>query len=191
MKKFRVISWILHFLLFSFILEDDGLGGDEYLDRELEDFEEESESEKSEEEAKEDTKKQPPDKKEENTTLGDEDKKTLEELKEYADKQRQKEELREYEEELKAKHGQDFSMKKIVDFCTKLNEKNPGSGDAVFNRAGIEALWLAHFAKKGSDNEFDGSGRGAPALTNEQLIEKINSGEASDEEAYKIYAQYA
>ena len=175
------------FAFFSFLMamcimravDDEGAGGgDDILDKDLDD---DAEGDKKDTDKKPDGDKAPdakPPAKDENASL-------LEEI-------RQERALNSIAKEKKAQYGDGFDIDKIVGKLKEMEAKEVGSGSKLFNKAGIELMHLKHFANPNSDNEFDGSsGRGGKALSTDELVSKLNKGEASDEERKAFYAQYA
>ena len=86
----------------------------------------------------------------------------------------------------------DFDMQKVTDKILEMDEKNPGTGDALLTPVGIENVYLKFFHGKAQvqvDDEFDiarGTGGGVSV---KELIGKINKGEASDSEKQTLYAR--
>lgn len=107
------------------------------------------------------------------------------------DEIRQERALNEITKDLKAEHG-DFDMEKVIAKLKEMEKTNPGSGNKLFNKAGIELVHLKYFSNTESEGEFDGNGgRGTKAPTKDELIAKINKGEASDDERQAFYAEFA
>nr|DAR91253.1 MAG TPA: hypothetical protein [Caudoviricetes sp.] len=86
----------------------------------------------------------------------------------------------------------DFDMQKVTDKILEMDEKNPGTGDALLTPVGIENVYLKFFHGKAQvqvDDEFDiarGTGGGVSV---KELIGKINKGEANDSEKQALYAR--
>lgn len=181
MKKHWGIFAFFGFLLSLCMMravDDDGAGGndDDLLDKDLDDDASKDADKKGDENKKDDAK--PP-------SISDDDKALLEEV-------RQERALNQITKEMKAQYGDGFDMDAIKAKLKEMEDKTPGSGQALFNRQGIELMHLKHFANKGSDDEFDASGgRGSKNLSTDELVLKINKGEASDEERKALYAKYA
>ena len=117
-------------------------------------------------------------------TKPDPDKMLLDEI-------RQERALNEITKDLKKEHG-DFDMEKVISKLKEMEKENPGSGNKLFNKAGIELVHLKYFANQEAEGEFDGKGgRGTKAPTKQDLIAKINKGEASDDERQSFFAEYA
>lgn len=175
---FTFFSFLLS-MCFLCIVDDDGAGGDDPdLDTDLDDDDKE-EDKKGAQEKKPDAK--PPSK----DDAPDPDKMLLEEI-------RQERVLNSITKEMKVQYGDGFDMGKVVDKLKEMEAKEPGSGNKLFNKAGIELMHLKHFNHYGSDNEFDGtSGRGGKPISTDELIGKINKGEASDDERKAFFAKYA
>lgn len=175
---FAFFSFLFSFLMMN-IVEDDGAGGgdDDVFDKDLDD-------EGGDDKASDD-KKAPASEDKKTPSISDEDKTLLEELK-------QERALNDITKEMKAQYGDSFDMDAIKAKLQEMEKEKPGSGQALFNKVGIENTFLKHFANKGSDDEFDaGGGRGSKSLSTDELIGKINSGEASDSERAAFYAKYA
>lgn len=175
---FTFFSFLFSFLMTN-IVDDDGAGGgdDDILDKDLEDDKGEEKKDAGEKDPK------PNEKKVEG--IGDEDKALLDELK-------QERALNQITKEMKAQYGDSFDMDAITAKLNEMEKEKPGSGQALFNKVGIENTFLKHFANKGSDDEFDGNGgRGPKQLSTDELIGKINSGEASETERQAFFAKYA
>lgn len=179
------------FALFSFLMgmcfmravDDDGAGGGEGSDIFDEDLDDTASSGVAGEKKEGDGTKaetKPPAKE----AAPDPDKMLLEEI-------RQERALNDITKELKAEHG-DFEMDKVIAKLKEMEKEKPGSGNKLFNKAGIELVHLKYFANAESDGEFDGKGgRGSKAPSKDELISKINKGEASDDERQAFYAQFA
>lgn len=178
MKRLGMFSFFsfLFALCFLKVVDDDGAGGaDDLLDKDLDD-DAGDEGKKADEEKKVDAK--PP-------AIDEKDKAFLEELK-------QEKALSAIEKEMKAQYGDSFDMAAITSKLQEMEKEKPGSGQALFDRKGIELVHLKHFANKDKGGEFDGSsGRGTRALNADELIDKINKNEASDEERTAFFIKYA
>ncbi|WP_103640301.1 hypothetical protein [Campylobacter concisus] len=112
---------------------------------------------------------------------------------EYADFQRMRQaaQLSQMETDFRKSYP-DFDMQKVTDKILEMDEKNPGTGDALLTPVGIENVYLKFFHGKTQaqvDDEFDiarGTGGGVSV---KELIGKINKGEASDSEKQALYAR--
>ena len=112
---------------------------------------------------------------------------------EYADFQRMRQaaQLSQMETDFRKSYP-DFDMQKVTDKILEMDEKNPGTGDALLTPVGIENVYLKFFHGKAQtqvDDEFDiarGTGGGVSV---KELIGKINKGEASDSEKQTLYAR--
>ena len=106
------------------------------------------------------------------------------------DEIRQERALNEITKDLKAEHV-DFDMEKVIAKLKEMEKENPGSGNKLFNKAGIELIYLKYFTNQKAEGEFDGKGgRGTKAPTEDELVEKINKGEASDKERNALFLQF-
>lgn len=113
---------------------------------------------------------------------------------EYADFQRMRQaaQLSQMETDFRRSYP-DFDMKKVTDKILEIDEKNPGSGDALLNAVGLENVYLKFFhgkAQEQTEDEFDiarGTGGGVSV---KELIGKINKGEASDSEKQAFYSRF-
>ena len=112
---------------------------------------------------------------------------------EYADFQRMRQaaQLSQMETDFRKSYP-DFDMQKVTDKILEMDEKNPGTGDALLTPVGIENVYLKFFHGKAQvqvDDEFDiARGTGGGVIVKE-LIGKINKGEASDSEKQTLYAR--
>ena len=112
---------------------------------------------------------------------------------EYADFQRMRQaaQLSQMETDFRKSYP-DFDMQKVTDKILEMDEKNPGTGDALLTPVGIENVYLKFFHGKAQaqvDDEFDiarGTGGGVSV---KELIGKINKGEANDSEKQALYAR--
>lgn len=102
----------------------------------------------------------------------------------------QQEALRELESNFKKKHP-DFDMAKITQKILDMDEKDPGVAQMYFNEIGIENIYLNHFKGKSveTDDEFDVSRGINGGVSQDELISKINSGEASYEDTLSLFAK--
>ena len=179
MKRLGMFSFFSFLLSLCFLkaVDDDGAGGDDdgLLDKDLDD-DAGDESKKVEESKKAEEK--PP-------AIDEKDKELLDEL-------RQEKALSLITKEMKAQYGDDFDMDAIKSKLQAMEKESPGSGQALFDKKGIELTYLKHFANKSKDGEFDAnSGRGTKQLDTDELIDKINKNEASDEERMALFVKYA
>ncbi len=166
------------FMFFRVVEEESGGGGSDDLD---DDLDTDLDDDKDEDEGGDtDTSKDKPP----GETFSEEDKNTLEEF-------RQEKALGSITKDMKAEYGDDFDMDKIVEHLKEMDKKDPGSGQALFNKTGIENIFLKNFQGQSDDGEFGSRGRGSVAPTQEELIGKINKGEASDNEKTAFYSKYA
>lgn len=95
-----------------------------------------------------------------------------------------------FEKEFKKEYP-DFDMGKVVEKLKEMDKENPGSGSDLFNKKGIELVHLKYFNDAG-DGEMDGNaGRGTKNPSTDELIGKINRGEATDSEREAFFAKYA
>lgn len=171
--------WVMLLMMFGLgIVSHEGAGGDDdLLDTDLDTLDEGEGDTPPPPVKDEEEKKEPP------SAVSEEDKALLEQL-------RQERALGDIEKEMRAEYGEGFKMSDIVAHLKELEAKEPGKGNALFNRTGIENVYLKHFARK-SGPEFDGAGRGGAPLSGDELIAKINNGEASDKERHAFYSKYA
>ena len=182
MRRLGIFAFFAFLMSMCFLKIDDGegAGGDgDIFDEELDDT--------TPPPAKDDKKggddKKPDDKPPAKETKPDPDKMLLEEI-------RQERALNEITKDLKKEHG-DFDMEKVIAKLKEMEKENPGSGNKLFNKAGIELVHLKYFANQEAEGEFDGNGgRGAKAPTDDELIDKINSGKASIADELAFYKQY-
>lgn len=185
MKRFGIFAFFTFLMSMCFmkVADDDGAGGGDgdIFDEELDDDKTPpAKDEKKEGDGKKEETKPPA----KETITPDPDKMLLEEI-------RQERALNEITKELKAEHG-DFDMDKVIAKLKEMEKANPGSGNKLFNKNGIELVHLKYFAGGENEGEFDGSsGRGGKAPTKEEIISKINKGEATDDERQAFYAQFA
>lgn len=182
MKRLGMFSWFFFLMSMCFLKIDDGEGaGGDIFDEDLDDG---GETAPAKDEKKGGDEKKPDDKPPAKETKPDPDKMLLEEI-------RQERALNEITKDLKAEHA-DFDMDKVIAKLQEMEKANPGSGNKLFNKAGIELVHLKHFANQEAEGEFDGSsGRSIKAPSTDELIDKINKGEASDKEEAAFYARYA
>lgn len=183
MKRFGIFAFFAFLMSMCFmkVVDDDGAGGADIFDEELDDG---GETPPAEDEKKEGDGKAAEAKPPAKEITPDPDKMLLEEI-------RQERALNEITKELKAEHG-DFDMDKVIAKLKEMEKANPGSGNKLFNKNGIELVHLKYFAGGENEGEFDGSsGRGGKAPTSDELIAKINKGEASDKERLALFAKYA
>lgn len=181
MKRLGMFAWFFFLMSMCLLRIDDGEGaggGDgDIFDEDLDDISPKDEGKKEGDGEKD--KAKPPAKE----TTPDPDKMLLEEI-------RQERALGDITKSLKAEHD-GFDMEKVIAKLKEMEKEKPGSGNSLFNKAGIELIHLKHFANQESDGEFDASGgRGSKAPTSDELIEKINSGKATPEEEFSFYKQY-
>jgi len=107
---------------------------------------------------------------------------------EYADFQRMRQaaQLSQMETDFRKSYP-DFDMKKITDKILEIDEKNPGSGDALLTPVGLENVYLKFFhgkAQEQMEDEFDiarGTGGG---VDRSEMMRRINKGEISQSEKY-------
>ncbi|ALV24937.1 hypothetical protein CIG2463D_1369 [Campylobacter iguaniorum] len=85
----------------------------------------------------------------------------------------------------------DFDENKVFDKILELEAKQQGAGAAYYNRVGMEALWLKHFARNdgNSDNKMDNSRSDGANFDFKEIGKKINSGEASITDMRDFYTQ--
>ena len=104
---------------------------------------------------------------------------------EYADFQRMRQaaQLSQMETDFRKSYP-DFDMQKITDKILEMDEKNPGIGDALLTPVGIENVYLKFFHGKA---QAQGTGGG---VSIQELIGKINKGEASDSEKQAFYSRF-
>lgn len=185
MKRLGIFSFcslLLSMCLFHIVGDEGGGGEGDIFDDELDDQIPSSPTEandKKEGDGKKAETKPPA--KDEATEA---DKTLLEEI-------RQERALNEITKDLKAQYG-DFNMDKVIAKLKEMEKENPGSGNKLFNKAGIELVHLKHFADVETEGDFDSKGgRGSKAPTKQDLISKINKGEASDDERQSFFAEYA
>lgn len=179
MKRLGMFSFFSFLLSLCFLkaIDDDGAGGgdEDILDKDLDD-DVGGEPKKADEGKKEEEK--PP-------AIDENDKALLEEI-------RQEKALAQISKDMKAQYGDSFDMDAIKSKLQAMEKENPGSGQALFDKKGIELTYLKHFANKSKDGEFDAnSGRGSKQLSSDELIDKINKNEASDAERAALFAKYA
>lgn len=179
MKRLGMFSFFSFLLSLCFLkaIDDDGAGGDDdgLLDKDLDD--DLGDAAKKADEGKKEEEKPP--------AIDEKDKALLEEI-------RQEKALSQITKEMKAQYGDDFDMDAIKSKLQAMEKESPGSGQALFDKKGIELTYLKHFANKSKDGEFDAnSGRGTKQLNADELIEKINKNEASDAERAALFAKYA
>ena len=107
---------------------------------------------------------------------------------EYADFQRMRQaaQLSQVETDFRKSYP-DFDMQKVMDKILEMDEKNPGTGDALLTPVGIENVYLKFFHGKAQaqvDDEFDiarGTGGG---VDRSEMMKRINKGEISQSEKY-------
>ena len=107
---------------------------------------------------------------------------------EYADFQRMRQaaQLSQMETDFRKSYP-DFDMQKVTDKILEMDEKNPGTGDALLTTVGIENVYLKFFHGKAQaqvDDEFDiarGTGGG---VDRSEMMKRINKGEISQSEKY-------
>lgn len=186
MKRLGIFAFFAFLMSMCFMkaVDDDGAGGgdDDIFDKDLDDegaTPPVQDGDKKDGDGKKEETKSPA---KENTP--DPDKMLLDEI-------RQERALNEITKDLKKEHG-DFDMEKVIEKLKEMEKENPGSGNKLFNKAGIELVHLKYFANQEAEGEFDGKGgRGTKAPTKQDLIAKINKGEASDDERQSFFAAYA
>ena len=166
------------FMFFRVVEDESGGGGGDDLDDDLDTDLDDDKGEDKDDESGE-SKDKPP-----GEALSEEDKNTLEEF-------RQEKALGLITKSMKVEYGDDFDMGKIVEHLKEMDKKDPGSGQALFNATGIENIFLKNFQGQSNNGEFGSRGRGSVAPTQEELIGKINKGEASDNEKTAFYSKYA
>jgi len=184
---------LLWSMLFSFVIDpdDDGSGDDSWLDEELDGGgAKDTPPAKADDKDEKDDKNLPP-KKEPEIKKPETNKELEERLAKIEEREaaaRQREDLLALESELKAKYP-NFEMKKAVDYLKELNKKEPGSGDALFTRKGIEILWKSEFVN--SDGVFDDTRGSGVGLSEDELSKRVASGQASLEEERKLFGRFA
>ncbi len=183
MKRLGMFTWFFFLMSMCFLKIDDGEGAggsDDIFDEELDDNTPLADDGKKKDGdgKKEETK--PPAKE----TTPDPDKMLLDEI-------RQERVLNQIIKEFTKEYGDGFNMDQVIAKLEEMEKENPGSGNKLFNKAGIELVHLKYFANQEAEGEFDGSsGRSKKAPSENELIEKINKGEASDKERTALFAQF-
>lgn len=108
---------------------------------------------------------------------------------EYEDfaRMRQERTLNEMEREFQMEYP-DFKMSDVLGHIKEVQKENPALAERLFTPVGIENIYLKHFkGKKSADDEFD-TGRAISGSANsDEMISKINRGEASDSEKLNFY----
>lgn len=187
MRRLGIFAFFAFLMSMCFLKIDDGDGGGgdggdgDIFDEELDDTTPPppKDGDKKDGDGQKEEKKPPA-----KDTKPDPDKMLLEEI-------RQERALNEITKDLKKEYG-DFDMEKVISKLKEMEKENPGSGNKLFNKAGIELVHLKYFANQEAEGEFDGKGgRGTKAPTKQDLIAKINKGEASDDERQSFFAEYA
>lgn len=104
---------------------------------------------------------------------------------------RQERELEAIDKDFKKAYGEGFNLDKVIDKIQEMEKESPGSGASMFNRVGIENIYLKHFNNAQSGGVFEsGSGRGTVAPSRDELIDKINRGVASEDEQLSLYEKF-
>ena len=178
MRKWGIFSFFAFLMSLCIMraVDDDGAGGDDdsLLDKDLDD---DSTGEKKVEEKTKVEDKTPP--------LDEKYIKLLDEV-------HQERALNTITKDMRAQYGDGFDMDAIRNKLLEMEKESPGSGEALFDRKGIELVYLKHFHNSNGEGEFDGNGgRGAKPLSADELILKINKGEASEEERKAFFSRYA
>lgn len=181
MRKHGYLS-VLFALFFGFmflkVVDDDGAGGGDVGDEDIDD--DELQDDKKEENKKEEDKKEPP-----APALSDEDREALEEYK-------TEKALKTITQDIKSRHPEfDAStMEKIVAHLKEKDTKEKGSGQALFNQAGIELTYLNEFKNVGEDDPDFESGRGGRETSFEELTTKVKNGNASAHEREALFLRF-
>lgn len=112
---------------------------------------------------------------------------------EYEDfaRMRQERTLNEMERQFQ-KDYPDFKMSDVLSHIKKVEKDDPALAQSLLNPVGMENIYLKHFkGKKSVDvDEFD-TARGMNGGVNaDEIISKINKGEATDSEKHNFYKRF-
>jgi len=185
MHKHGYLS-VLFALLFGFmflkVVDDDGAGGGDVGDEDIDDddLKDDLKDDKKNEDEKDEDKKEPP-----ASALSDEDRNALEEYK-------TEKALKTITQDIKSRHPEfDAStMEKIVAHLKEKDTKEQGSGQALFNQAGIELTYLNEFKNVGEDDPDFENGRGGRETSFEELTTKVKNGNASAHEREALFLKF-
>ncbi len=175
---------VLFSLFFGFmflgIVEDDGAGSGEDDNNDVGD---ENIDDENLDDGKKD-KDKPKDKKDESpaSALSDEDREALEELK-------TSKALTSITNGIKKRHPEfdSSAMDKIVTHLKEMDTKDKGSGQELFNAAGIELTYLNEFKNASEDDPAFEGGRGGRETSLEELTTKVKNGNANPHEREALF----
>jgi hypothetical protein len=190
MKRFTLFNFLFSFMMFNYIVDDNGAGGGDDIDIgdiDISDDDIDDNSADTDKKAEQNSNNTTDDSKSDIETL----KKELDELK--ADKEQRESEVATNKaiSELSSKHN-GFDSNKVKEYLVGLNKTDPEKANMLNNPVGWENVWLNEFASVDVDNDNPNFGRNiTPVDRSEEVLEKVKDGEwLSVDDELEIIGKY-